>query len=78
MLLISPHWEFRHRWPYVEQSGRPGAVVGGCTGGAKEISIVFLKSFRVLAMEPQSDLWEDFHFFYQADLSSTKRTTYLG
>ena len=47
----------------MEQSGRPGAMVSGCAGGAGEISIASLKSFRVVAMEPLSDLQEGFVFF---------------
>lgn len=35
---------------------RPGTVAGDCAGGAAEISIASLKSFRMLAMGPVSDL----------------------
>lgn len=39
---------------------RPGAMVSGCPGGAGGISIASLKSFRMVAMEALSGLWEGF------------------
>lgn len=42
---------------------RPGAMVSGCPGGAGQISIASLKSFRMVAVEALSGLQEGFLIF---------------